>query len=172
LAHAAVIFTNPQAGINVVLKTGTDIPYVYFETTWIDDGGQPATSELSNYTLYLMVGGNSPSNSHQVSISAPSQRLEAPGFGAIGLHADSAGSLEDGFYVNMVASAREEGHYTGNMAFFSDRFNLIGLTGSTPVEYQSAAAALESTDGPKTFNNLTAVGGPTTNAPASTASPS
>ena len=55
LVYADVEFTTPAAG--------SDVPVGTINVAWKDSGLQPPIQDLTQYTLVLMVGGNSENNS-------------------------------------------------------------------------------------------------------------
>lgn len=79
----------------------------------------------------------------------PSQGSFASGSKVTGtVAATVAGPTKNGFYLKMIATATEGGTIT----YYSSRFNMPGMTGTTPAEYATAAAAVSGTDGPDTVN--------------------
>ncbi|KAK4609043.1 hypothetical protein CLAFUW4_14234 [Fulvia fulva] len=150
---AAVTFTKPQAGTTVTLTRPEGESFARFAVGWASDEQQPAINELSEFNLDLLMGGNEAGNSVPVAISDHSQSMNNTN-AIVALFANIIGSIENGFYIRMVAHAKNDGAHTGFVLFYSDRFSIEGLTGSTDTTYQTAAAAVEGTDGPETFNAL------------------
>ncbi|EME43883.1 hypothetical protein DOTSEDRAFT_71630 [Dothistroma septosporum NZE10] len=138
---AGVKFTSPAAGGNV--QPGT------ISVAWEDDSTSPSLDDLSSYTLQLMVGGNTDTNSQPLVAIGPSQGSFASGSKVSGtVAATVAGPTKNGFYLKMIATATDGGTVT----YYSSRFNMPGMTGTTPAEYATAAAAVSGTDGPDTVN--------------------
>ncbi|KXL44687.1 hypothetical protein M433DRAFT_162285 [Acidomyces richmondensis BFW] len=142
-ALADVQFTSPAAGAS--------LPAGSITVTWKDSGTSPAISQLTTYTLTLMVGGNTDSN------SLPLTTITANGDFSSGnsitgtISPGLAGSTKNGFYLKMISVAKEG----GTIINYSDRFTLTGMTGTTPAVYEEAVTALGgSTAGPATVNDV------------------
>ncbi|KAF2774366.1 hypothetical protein EJ03DRAFT_370451 [Teratosphaeria nubilosa] len=121
--------------------------------TFEDDGTSPAISELSTYTVQLMVGGNADDNSLPLTTIVTngewSSSLTASGTITAGL----AGNTANGFYFKITSVATAGGTYIS----YSNRFTMSGMTGTTPAEYTTAVTALNgATAGPTPINQIAA----------------
>lgn len=142
LTLADVEFTEPAAGAN--LTAGQ------IDVQWKDSGISPLISELTQYTLSLMVGGNDLNDMQPVATfeSAGSYSSGSTAHGTIpeGIAAD----IPNGFFFRMT-STRQAG---GVVINYSDRFSITGLTGDTALPIKQAALALNgNTAGPPAIGN-------------------
>ncbi|KAH9834377.1 beta-1,6-glucan boisynthesis protein-like protein [Teratosphaeria destructans] len=140
-SHADVQFTAPSAGQNVPAGT--------IDVEWKDSGDAPSIQDLTGFTLSLMVGGND--DGHMLALTT----FESQGTFTNGNHASGtipsgiAGVVDNGFFFRIVSTASSG----GTVINYSPRFNLTGLTGTTPPTYRQAAEDLNgSTEGPSSRN--------------------
>ncbi|KAL9527403.1 Cell wall synthesis protein [Sphaerulina musiva] len=139
---ADVKFTSPAPGASIPAGTLT--------VKWEESGDTPKISDLSTYTLQLMVGGNTDASSVGL-LSLSTKGSHAQGTTAQGtVPANIAGTLKNGFYLKMISTAKEGGTVTN----FSGRFSIEGLTGTTAANAVTGAQAVTGTDGPDTIDNV------------------
>ncbi|CAK4030807.1 Cell wall synthesis KRE9 [Lecanosticta acicola] len=139
---AWVKFTSPAAGAD--LSTGS------VTISWEDSGDSPSIDDLTTYTLQLMVGGNSDSNSLALTTITSTGTFSSGNSVKGTIVAGSAGPTANGFYFKMTSVAKEG----GTIENYSDRFSIPSMTGTTPSEYETAAKAVSGTAGPDTVNNV------------------
>ncbi|KAK4499472.1 hypothetical protein PRZ48_009987 [Zasmidium cellare] len=143
VVDAAVKFTTPAAGANVDPTA--------ISVAWEDDSESPSIDELTSYTLQLMVGGNDDSDMTPVISIGAAQGQFSTGNKASGtVPATQEAAVKNGFFMKMIATAKEG----GTIIFYSDRFNIPTMTGTTETQYVKAAAAVSGTSGPETVNQL------------------
>jgi len=142
-ALADVEFTSPAAGAS--------LPAGAITITWKDSGTSPAISQLTTYTLSLMVGGNTDSNSLPLTTITTNGDFSSGNSVTGTISPGLAGSTKNGFYLKMISVAKEG----GTVINYSDRFTLTGMTGTTPAADEEAVTALGgSTAGPATVNDV------------------
>ncbi|KAK4609046.1 hypothetical protein CLAFUW4_14233 [Fulvia fulva] len=152
-AYAAVVFKKPEPGSTQPLLYNTDDPHPQVYTEWIDDGQEPAISELSSYEMNVVVGGNDASNSWYITperaLSGSFGRARwgstsAPGpdhfIDTVAAEPAAAARIENGFYLMMKAPAREGGWHNGTITFYSGRFSIDGMNGPVNLTHATAAA--------------------------------
>ncbi|KXS96691.1 hypothetical protein AC578_9433 [Pseudocercospora eumusae] len=139
---AGVKFTTPAAGSNAPSGTLT--------VKWEEDDTSPSIDELTTYTIQLMVGGNKEGTD-----ALPIAVLTTKGTFATGnsfqgtVQSTLAGPTKNGYYIKMMAVAKEG----GQMTYFSNRFNIPTMTGTTPAAYAQGAAGVSGTsDVPETID--------------------
>ncbi|GAB7323997.1 hypothetical protein MBLNU13_g07401t1 [Cladosporium sp. NU13] len=142
LTLADVEFTVPAAGANITAGQ--------IDVQWEESGIKPLISELTQYTLSLMVGGND-LNDMQPVVTFRSDGNYADGLSAQGTIPEGiAAEIPNGFFFRMT-STRQAG---GVVINYSNRFNILGLTGDTALTIKQAALALNgNTAGPPAVGN-------------------
>lgn len=120
-------------------------------------------SQLTGYTLQLIVGGNSVSDSDVLQTIANGSIADAQVQGNIA--ANISASVETGFYLKMTANTTD-----GNQVInYSNRFTLISMTGTTSQVYTDAAnAATGIRDVPSAQYNVIEKATPTSSSSSST----
>ena len=139
-AFADVKFTVPAAG--------AQIPAGTLSVQWTDSGVAPAISDLTAYTLQLMVGGNDDSTMLALTTITATGQFSAGNAAQAVVSAGLAASSANGFFLKMISTATEG----GTVINYSDRFTLTGMTGVTPPNYVSAIPG--GTAGPATVNQV------------------
>jgi hypothetical protein len=156
-AHAGlgITFVNPAAG--------STWPAGPFTVSWQDAGSTPSMSDMVDYTLSLIIGGNSNTNSQVLQTIGAANGPVSAGSIEDDISADISASSQNGFYLKMVANTT-----TGSsIVNYSSRFTLIGLNGTTDEVYLSAArAANGANDVPAAYSIVLPT---TTTAPSSSA---
>ncbi|KAF2846989.1 beta-1,6-glucan boisynthesis protein-like protein [Plenodomus tracheiphilus IPT5] len=145
LAIAGISFTEPAAGAK--LTAGSAL-----SAKWEEGGDGPALADLLSYQLFLIAGGNDPSEQIQVAVIT-TQGTFATGSTASGMVPAGAGGKTDKpaylhSFLKMVAVAKAGGQLTT----YSDRFVYTGMTGVFPAAVQSALPDISGTAGPKTVD--------------------
>ncbi|KXT15022.1 hypothetical protein AC579_7751 [Pseudocercospora musae] len=152
---AGVKFTSPAAGSNAPSGTMT--------VKWEEDDTSPSIDQLTTYTIQLMVGGNKEGTDAAIvkeivltdCPQLPIAVLTTKGTFATGnsfqgtVQSTLAGPTKNGYYIKMMAVAKEG----GQMTYFSNRFNIPTMTGTTPAAYAQGAAGVSGTsDVPETID--------------------
>ncbi|KAL1590713.1 hypothetical protein WHR41_00884 [Cladosporium halotolerans] len=129
-AFAMPQITSPAAGSsNPISGTSGSVT-----VEWKDDGEAPKISELKSFTLQLIVGGNTDTD------SLPITAGESTAFGSatstkFTISSTMADEVQNGFYFKMMSVATEG----GQVITYSKRFSLSGMTGTTAPQYVTAA---------------------------------
>lgn len=102
---------------------------------WQDAGGYPDESDLVAYTLELVVGGNSLSNSEVIQTIGKPNGTVTDGSVQDEIAADISQSIQNGFYLKMTSNTT-----TGDQVInYSQRFTLINMNGTTESTYLEGA---------------------------------
>ncbi|EME38730.1 hypothetical protein DOTSEDRAFT_75471 [Dothistroma septosporum NZE10] len=141
---------------------GATYPAGLITVTWSDAGGSPDESNLVAYTLELLVGGNSQSNSEVIQRIGKPNGTVSEGAVSDEIAADISQSIQNGFYMRMTSNTT-----TGDQVInYSERFTLINMNGTTESTYLEGAngASGAVSNVPEAQYNVL-------NAPVSTATP-
>lgn len=140
LASAGIKFTSPAAGAKLTAGTAITVK-------WEEGGDGPALTDLLNYQLFLVAGGNDEKDQFQVAVITTQGAFSA-GNTASGLVTAAAGGQTDkaAYFVKMVAVAKAG----GQLITYSDRFSYSGMTGTFPANVQEALPDISGTTGPST----------------------
>ena len=124
-----VDITYPPGGATISANQDIDFK-------WQDGGGSPDMAQLASYTLELIVGGNSLSNSKVLQTIGANGHV-ADGSVTDAIAADVAQSIQNGFYLKMTSNTT-----TGNQVInYSDRFTIVNMKGSVDPQFLQAANA-------------------------------
>jgi hypothetical protein len=125
-AAAGITFSSPAAGATVPAGTVT--------ITWADDSTSPSISELSTYTLQLIVGGNDATTQLPLTTLANNGEFSSGNTISATISAGLAGNTKNGFFLKMTAVVSSG----GTAVYYSDRFTMSGMTGTTATTYANA----------------------------------
>ena len=127
--NADVEFTTPAAG--------ADVPVGTIDVRWKESGTGTPIVELTQYTLALMAGGNEEDNMLQL-VAFASQAYYTLGNSRNDTISDGiAPAMKNGFFFK-ITSTTDAGKIVIN---YSDRFSIMGLTGTIAPKYRNAATA-------------------------------
>ncbi|KAI1006184.1 hypothetical protein K3495_g2038 [Podosphaera aphanis] len=142
LVFAYPKITTPTAGSSIPGGTA-------FTVTWVDSGDAPAIADLTTYQLFLYSGGNAnPQQLYSIANGAFSTGNSILATVPLTI----GGSTPNAYFIGLVSTATAGGTVTS----FSDRFTMIGMTGTFSAAVTTDLAKVTSSHGPKAINNVAA----------------
>lgn len=116
---ASLVVTGPDMGTTFTASDGE----VVIPITWQDDGSDPRDDKITSYTFILCTGPNSAIHALQQVAKIKASDMPTTAYNAI-FDADLA---SDGLFYVQVYCQLQNG---GSLIRYTDRFQLLGLTGS------------------------------------------